>query len=361
MDPVSSDGLTDVVFSGVSALSANAAWAVGASSSLFNPVPLAERWDGTAWHQLPVPLPSAATVGRLAGVLQLSPGNAWAVGSITPQTGGTNLTLIEHWDGTRWSVVPSPNPVTGSGTTDTLEAISGTSASDLWAVGSFGTGMFNAMLFEHWNGTKWSFVPPPSIAGDIFGRAVTTISATDAWAVGDTATATISAHWNGQAWSFVSTPFLQDGAAPTNFLTGVTATGPNNVWASGYEGNVNQQNFALPYVLHWNGTAWSLTKVPNSGSEGSQLRGITALSATDLWAAGETLEDDGSLLTLTEHFNGKSWSTAPSLDPGELPPGIDSSLNAVAGVSPHTLLTVGAQETPTTCCLTALAERTTSG
>lgn len=232
-DPPSADGLTDVEFSGVSAVSASEAWAVGASSALFDSLPLAEHWDGTAWDNVSVPLPSGASTGNLKGVDELSSANAWAVGSTGAPTGG-NLTLIEHWDGHAWSVVPSPDPVTGTGDTDELTAISGTSPTDLWAVGTFGTDQFNAMLFEHWNGQAWSFVPPPS-EDEEFGEAITVISPTDVWAVGDTDGGTISANWNGTAWTFVTTPVLQDGAAPTNQLAGVTATGPDNVWASGYE------------------------------------------------------------------------------------------------------------------------------
>jgi alpha-tubulin suppressor-like RCC1 family protein len=359
-DPGAS-GLKDVTFEGVSASSAAQAWAVGASQALANSQPLAEHWDGRAWHSAAVPLPAGAATGQLGGVLELAPANAWAVGAINTQSGTGERTLIEHWDGTRWSVIPSPNPRTGAGTTDVLSAIAGTSASDLWAVGFFGTDIFNALLFEHWNGKAWSFVRPPTIRGDMFGEAVTAVTPTDAWAVGDTAGGTISAHWNGHAWALVPTPTLNDGSAPQNFLTGVTAPAANNVWASGYEGNASQQNFAVPYVLHWNGTAWSLIKVPNAGTEGSQLRGITARSATDIWAAGETLEDDGSLLSLTEHFNGTSWSLVPSLDPGDLPPLVDSTFSAVASAPPRTLFAVGTQELPVGCCLLALAERTTRG
>jgi alpha-tubulin suppressor-like RCC1 family protein len=359
-DPGAS-GLKDVTFEGVSASSAAQAWAVGASQALANSQPLAEHWDGRAWHSAAVPLPAGAATGQLGGVLELAPANAWAVGAINTQSGTGERTLIEHWDGTRWSVIPSPNPRTGAGTTDVLSAIAGTSASDLWAVGFFGTDIFNALLFEHWNGKAWSFVRPPTIRGDMFGEAVTAVTPADAWAVGDTAGGTISAHWNGHAWALVPTPTLNDGSAPQNFLTGVTAPAANNVWASGYEGNASQQNFAVPYVLHWNGTAWSLIKVPNAGTEGSQLRGITARSATDIWAAGETLEDDGSLLSLTEHFNGTSWSLVPSLDPGDLPPLADSTFSAVASAPPRTLFAVGTQELPVGCCLLALAERTTRG
>ena len=141
----------------------------------------------------------------------------------------------------------------------------------------------------------------------------------------------------------------------------MTAVGANDVWASGYEGNVDQQNLSDPYVLHWNGTAWSLTETPNAGSEGSLLAGVTALSPTDVWVAGQTGESDGALLTLAEHFNGQTWSVAPSLDPGELGDAPDSTFQAIASAAPDVLFAVGSLETPTFCCLAALAERSTRG
>jgi alpha-tubulin suppressor-like RCC1 family protein len=357
-------GLKDVIFTSVAAASGSDAWAVGASDALSTSgQPLAEHWNGATWSTATVPLPAGATGAQLSGVDEVSSGNVWAVGSVTQN--GAQRTLIEHWDGTAWTIVPSPDPQTGTGASDALRAVGGTSASDLWAVGDYSDGSsFIAMLFAHWNGTAWSFVKEPAaLHGSAFGEAVTVLSPNDAWAVGQTGlrTATLSAHWDGHAWSFVKTPFPQDGKDPQNFLTGVTATGPGDVWASGYEGNVNQQNFNLPYVLHWNGTVWSLTETPNAGTEGSLLAGVTALSPTDVWAAGQTGESDGALLTFTEHFNGQSWSVAPSLDPGELGDAPDSTFQAITSAAPHVLFAVGSLETPTFCCLAALAERSTSG
>jgi hypothetical protein len=220
---------------------------------------------------------------------------------------------------------------------------------------------FIALLFDHWNGTKWTFVEPPTRGGTLFATAVTAVSSTDVWVVGDSAQATVSAHWDGKAWMMVPTPILMDGLAPQNFLTGVTANGPNDVWASGYEGNVNQQNLADPYVLHWTGSSWTLVKVPDPGTEGSQLRDVTALSASDVWAVGLTLETDGGQLTLTEHFDGTTWSVAPSLDPGQLGPTPNSDFNASASPGGTSLFAVGSQETPGRCCVLTLAEGTTAG
>jgi alpha-tubulin suppressor-like RCC1 family protein len=359
-EPGDGTGIKDVILDGISAVSSTEAWAVGASNALVSSTPLAEHWNGQAWLTAAVPLPAGASTATLTGVDELTATNVWAVGS-TPATGSDQRTLIEHFNGSDWSVVPSPDPETGTSAFDELTGISGTSPDNLWAVGTYSNGTFISLLFEHWNGKSWKFVSGP-ITGD-FGTAVTVVSPSDVWAVGDdlATAATVSEHWNGHAWTVVDTPFLTNGTAPTNFLTGIGAAGPDDVWASGYEGNVDEQNFMLPYVLHWNGKSWALVKVPNAGSEGSDLRALAVVSATDVWATGQTQQTDGALLSLSEHYNGKSWAIAPSLDPGSLQSSPDTTFDGVAAAPGHVLFAVGTEETPTVCCLLAIAERTTHG
>jgi hypothetical protein len=217
-------------------------------------------------------------------------------------------------------------------------------------------------LIEHWNGTAWSAVAPPDEGGEEFATAVTAISSTDVWVVGDVGfnEATLADQWNGTSWTVTSTPTLQT-TDSTNFLTGVSADGADNVWASGYEGNVNDTNFAQPYMLHWNGTSWQLTQLPDGGSEGSTLLGATVLSPSDVWAVGRTGESDGAALTLTEHYNGTAWSVSSSLDPGQLSGLPQNTLTAVGSLSSGLLWAVGTQEIPGECCLRTLALGSTSG
>src|SRR6266567_3297398 len=81
-----------------------------------------------------------------------------------------------------WTVVSSPNP----GSVNDLNGVAAVSASDVWAVGEFiNASNVNQTLIEHWNGHKWSVVPSPNVGthnNELFG--VTAVSATDVWAVG---------------------------------------------------------------------------------------------------------------------------------------------------------------------------------
>ena len=88
-------------------------------------------------------------------------------------------------------------------------------------------------------------------------------------------------------------------------------------------------------------SAWSLVKTRNpgggsgaSGAVGSLFNGITALSADDVWVAGQSEYEDGSFLTLTEHFDGRSWSVAPSLDPGSVLDLPSNTFSAISGGLP---------------------------
>jgi hypothetical protein len=171
----------------------------------------------------------------------------------------------------------------------------------------------------------------------------------------------------GKAWSVVPTPCLEGtqvsacsgNSINLNQLTGVTALSGSDAWASGSEGNVNNMNFHIPYVLHWNGTAWSLVRAPNRGGEGSPLNGIAAVGADDVWAVGQTQQLNGAITPLTEQFNGTTWSVVGSPAPGPTPP--DDSLTSVAHPGGSTLLAVGARDIQGQCCLRTLALKTTSG
>src|SRR5205085_2469989 len=59
-----------------------------------------------------------------------------------------------------WRTVSSPNP----GTDDSLYAVSALSSSDVWAVGNNYDGgpVLVRTLIMHWDGTQWSVVPSPN-------------------------------------------------------------------------------------------------------------------------------------------------------------------------------------------------------
>ena len=109
---------------------------------------VAERWNGTRWTIQPTPNPRPGGA-FLNGVSCTSASACTAVGSLPPGT------LAERWNGTRWAIQPTPNPAQGGGG---LSGVSCTSASACTAVGGSNAGA----LAERWNGTSWLSRPPPT-------------------------------------------------------------------------------------------------------------------------------------------------------------------------------------------------------
>jgi hypothetical protein len=348
---------------GISPLTASEAWAVGTDSNGGQSTGLAEHWDGMSWSVAPTP----SVPGRepaLHGVAALSATNAWAVGETTLDGGTETETLIEHWDGMGWSIVPSPNVATSPTSANTLQAISAVSANDIWATGWAidPSGTTIEMLFEHWNGRTWKISTSPTPGGSFqFSTGITTISSSDAWAVGFDATfspeRTLAAHWDGHAWSIVPTPNLADGLPPDNKLVSVTATASNDVWAVGYELNLQQLNIQRPVVEHWDGSSWSIVRTPSPGSGGSELFGVTAVRPGDVWAVGESRSfDTGTQHSLTMQWNGSSWTRFRS------PNGfLTTTPLAAASLPDGHVWGVGGTEHKGQCCLRTLVLATAAG
>jgi hypothetical protein len=222
-----------VGLNGVAALSANNVWAVGDTngsnvdgvSHMGNA--LIEHWDGTKWSVVPgTNLGSIYT--HLNAVTTISANNIWAVG------GDGNGTLIEHWNGIYWSAVPSQSL---NFQYNELTSISAVSANDIWTVGNaWGPGILTQQqtLIEHWNGAQWSIIPSPNPAAYNHLNGVTAISAHNVWAVGEGGTPI--EHWDGVQWSTV--PLSVGGS----FLA-VTAISANNIWFIGFnsKGTLTEQ------------------------------------------------------------------------------------------------------------------------
>jgi uncharacterized membrane protein len=254
-----------------SALSSTDVWAVGSSGAQT----LTEHWNGHQWKVVPSPGP-----GTLAGVAAVSATDVWAVGSVAAPGSGPRQTLIEHWNGTSWSVVPSPDASTGT-YDNQLKAVTAVSATDAWAVGkSADTGSSTPKtLIEHWNGTNWSVVPSPDAStGFNVLTATAAVSASDEWAVGEFASGTtrqaLIEHWDGTSWSVVPSANPSPG---DDGLNGVAAVSATDIWAVG-----------SALIEHWDGTSWAV--VPSPSPIGNTLNAAAADPGTgQAWAVGSTL------------------------------------------------------------------------
>ena len=184
---------------GITCRSPSNCTAVGSGAST-----LVEHWNGSAWSLVKSPAPPGTVVWNLESVVCPSNSSCWAVGDTGVAATDHTRTLIEHWDGSSWAIVKSPNSRVGG----YLMSVACTSTVDCVAVGwdNWDPG---ATLVEQWNGSTWSIVPSPSPgqAGSLSSVACT--SATSCIAVGrynkvDSSYILVE-RWNGSTWS-VSSP-----------------------------------------------------------------------------------------------------------------------------------------------------------
>jgi hypothetical protein len=154
---------------------------------------LLEHWDGLSWSVVPSPSEPSPGGGYLNGLACVSPTDCWASGAATDATGMASGVLMEHWDGSGWSIVPTAIPASTTGSI--LSSISCTNTSQCWAVGSSGSfgggggsGFQPSSFIENWNGSAWSIDPSPNVTALSFLNSITCSSGTGCWAVGSAAT-----------------------------------------------------------------------------------------------------------------------------------------------------------------------------
>lgn len=297
------------VLSAVDAISATDIWAVGFKDNESNTLTM--HWDGTSWTH--VPSPNVGESNKLLGVSMISSNDVWAVGYWRQTFETDNRTLILHWNGSEWSIVPSPH----IGEETTLEDVIAISPTEVWAVGIWYTRATSTHTFTlRWDGIQWSVVPSPDV-GDMNNviHAVTAVSSNDIWALGyyqmrgpgNTYLRTLTLHWDGAQWTHVPSPNASETA--NNYLWNAVAISSNDVWAVGFYGS-DFHNLAL----HWDGAQWSIVPSPDPGPQ-SRLLGIDALSSDDLWAVGQYAGSNGRGATQTQRYNDPCQGGTPSPSP----------------------------------------------
>ena len=141
---------------GISMVSAAEGWAVGDRRGCGNPGPTFLRYTAGAWRcptavEIPAPVANQADVD-LYGITMLSANDGWAVGA-TGGGGGatcpTNRARILQWDGVTWGCVPSP-------INQSLRAVACATTNDCWAVGDAGS-------IVHWDGNAWTVHPQSGV------------------------------------------------------------------------------------------------------------------------------------------------------------------------------------------------------
>jgi VCBS repeat protein len=294
-----------------------------------------------------------------------SAGQLWAVGDVYNAPLRANRTLIERFDGSRWSLVSSPNQGAKTNGLNSVSMLPGGG----WAVGyAIEAGAYQPLALR-WNGSAWSLASPTKLTGDAYFTSVDTLADGTAWAAGFQTSAgtsrTLIERASGGTWALVASP--NDGAdSADNTLMAVGGTRATGLWAVGYwlsrtglrplvlrydmalsspswvsvsgtggvpspgkidtvltgvdvrtaadvwaVGYYNNGSVLRPLALHWNGSVWSNSPVPGAGL----LRKVRAIGPSDVWAAGTYYSmSEHRTKTLVVHFDGTAWTTVKSAD-----------------------------------------------
>ena len=320
--------------SGVSCSGASQCVAVGSYTNSRNrPVPLAESWDGSAWTIVPTPRPTGARATGLDAVSCASATTCMATGSYF-DADFNGRTLAESWDGAAWTIVPSPNPDGAQGSY--LAAVSCPTSSECMAVGGYQDSTFTPVtLAESWDGSHWAIVDSPTPAGspDSALSGVSCASATRCLAVGRSYSPsfagkddTLAESWDGSHWAIVGSP----SPSTTSNLDAVSCASPARCLAVGLFFNSSGNYETLAET--WDGSSLSIR------NQDAVLAGVACRGAASCVAVGSYLARDSVSATLAERWNGRSWSTVRTPNPADSE---GSYLEAVTCVGANRCFAVG--------------------
>jgi hypothetical protein len=294
--------------------------------------PPIESWNGSEWSSLPSPVPAGDIGVNLHGVSCTSPTACVAVGSagvkpVNEPVAGEGLagtTIIESWDGSSWSVVPSPSPgawtnglTSVSCTTDGgslcvavgsvqnsvssashaiievdqggtwslaaevdkvptnasgFNGVSCSSATQCVVVGYYDDNHFDFLLDDNWDGQSWTIVPSPTSVA--YGMGVSCLAATNCTEVSPTGKAFV---WGGTSWTSVPTPTKTSSSGQVEQDLNAISCAPGLCVAVG---DYVEQGSTWTYVEQGCGA------VATSGTSSSQVKTALFLASTGPPAGG---------------------------------------------------------------------------
>jgi hypothetical protein len=303
--------LTFTLLNGVSCVGPVFCMAVGRTQVGANFAPLVERYDGS-WSILSAPSPSGGTGGYFSGVSCTGPDFCAAVGVQYPGAFEQNFTEI--WNGTSWSIKAAPDR--SASANGSLSGISCANPTFCIAVGGDAAGGTDESLVERWNGTKWSIVtdaPSGGLQPEL--NMVSCLSTSFCSAVGASFAGTevpYTEFWNGTSWTIAATPAIS--GATQSLFSGVSCALPTMCMAAGYQ---HAGSASGNLVERWNGTVWKVQSVPKP-----QLPAVGFPFAVDCFGptscvlVGQATLGMGTGTPLVVTWDGTTWSSRTTPHPG---------------------------------------------
>lgn len=303
---------------GIACADATSCFAVGSENigSVFAPVTLTERWDGSKWSVTRSPVPPKSIDSELNAVSCPTSRFCMAVGDKNFNRTGVTSDVAERWNGKRWTVVPAAAPVKSS---TLLTSVSCRTPSDCTAAGWWApvAGKAEYPLIDHWNGKRWRVVPSPhprklddslmfGVACPAENRCIATGEFFTQTAQGFNSS-NLAELSHGARWSVLATP----NPGSQDQLSAVSCSGRHECMSVG-----NDVGPAAEVTLAelWNGRRWAVLSTPSPPKSNSGLDGVSCPDATLCVASGAYAAAEG-ILTLTEVWHHGHWRILPSPSP----------------------------------------------
>ncbi|HJS94380.1 MAG TPA: hypothetical protein VJ741_08960 [Solirubrobacteraceae bacterium] len=282
----------------------------------------------TAWSIQRAPAPPDSD-SWLSGVSCTSARDCTAVGWSAEQLAAEPVPLVEHWNGTTWSMQRTPIPTTDWG--GAFLAVSCTSGRACVAVGASYAGNSSGPLAERWDGSSWSIQHVPRVFGPDQFNGVSCVASTDCVAVGY---GQAVARWDGHRWRAQNVHVTGPRDLVSIGLTSVScpshiacaAVGKFDIVCDYYD------YYSVPILGFWTfGRSWLR---PNPDLDCSNSRGgggsrvLNAVSCTSTAACT-------AVGTAIYRWNGRRWFTQPARL------GTDDELNGVSCTSANACTAVG--------------------
>lgn len=182
----------------------------------------AERWNGSSWHIQRIRKPPGARGHSLGGVSCSSLTACTAVGAIFFGTNDADggRTLVEHWNGRHWAIQRTPVPA--GALLSQLSDVSCSAPNACTAVGSTELAPGSELpLIDRWNGSNWS-IQSSRGAGPV--SSVSCPSRKVCMAVGLAPTEAFAERWNGRVWVPLQNPPAPAGSPILTSLACISST-----------------------------------------------------------------------------------------------------------------------------------------
>ncbi len=252
--------------------------ALGATLSL-GVAPATAGAQSSGWGQLP--LPATGSLQSISAV-----GDSTVFGYTERKCGWPTdpRTCRQHWQlkNGAWSTFALP---TALGTSRV--AVAATSADDVWFLEG---GYSVSGLAYHWDGRQFVDRSPRVKAYHLTDAAA--VSPSSVWTVGTYNTGydhrndqAAVGRWDGTGWTVTKLPAV---AGKSTTLSSVSASSSHDVWASGDQCSLAETGIAAcrPYVVHWDGTTWSQVDVPDFAPNGTSNTKVISRGG-EVWVGGK--------------------------------------------------------------------------